>query len=85
MNIAELEIKSLDDLQEMAKDLEISGYTRLRKQELIFGKVVFKKLFKRVALSCILLTLEHLSKKPSRITPTTKKEWIMLALDNKAI
>jgi transcription termination factor Rho len=36
MNIAELETKSLDELQEMAKDLEISGYTRLRKQELIF-------------------------------------------------
>ena len=36
MNIAELESKSLDELQEMAKELEISGYTRLRKQDLVF-------------------------------------------------
>jgi transcription termination factor Rho len=36
MNIVELESKSLDELQEMAKDLEISGYTRLRKSDLIF-------------------------------------------------
>ncbi len=36
MNIVELESKSLDELQEMARDLEISGYTRLRKGDLIF-------------------------------------------------
>jgi transcription termination factor Rho len=36
MNIVELESKSLDELQEMAKDLEITGYTRLRKGDLIF-------------------------------------------------
>jgi transcription termination factor Rho len=36
MNIVELESKSLDELQELAKDLEISGYTRLRKSDLIF-------------------------------------------------
>ena len=36
MNIVELESKSLDELQELAKDQEISGYTRLRKSDLIF-------------------------------------------------
>ncbi|MBI5956256.1 MAG: transcription termination factor Rho [Chloroflexi bacterium] len=36
MNIAELESKTLDELQEMAKELEVSGFTRLKKQELIF-------------------------------------------------
>jgi transcription termination factor Rho len=36
MNIAELETKSLDELQEIAKELAVSGYTRLRKQDLIF-------------------------------------------------
>ncbi len=36
LNIAELESKTLDELQEMAKELEISGFTRLKKQELIF-------------------------------------------------
>ena len=36
MNIVELESKSLDELQEMAKDLEITGFTRLRKSDLIF-------------------------------------------------
>jgi len=35
MNIAELEAKSLDELQDLAKELDISGYTRLRKQDLI--------------------------------------------------
>jgi transcription termination factor Rho len=36
MNIAELEGKTVAELEEMAKDLEIPGYTRLKKQELIF-------------------------------------------------
>jgi transcription termination factor Rho len=36
MNIVELESKSQDELQEMAKDLEITGFTRLRKSDLIF-------------------------------------------------
>ena len=36
MNITELESKSLDELQDMAKDLEIVGYTKLRKQDLVF-------------------------------------------------
>ena len=36
MNIAELESRSLDELQEMARDAEIVGRTGLRKQELIF-------------------------------------------------
>ena len=36
MNIAELEGKTVTELEEMAKDLEIPGYTRLKKQELIF-------------------------------------------------
>jgi transcription termination factor Rho len=35
MELAELEGKSLDDLQELAKELEISGASRLKKQELI--------------------------------------------------
>jgi transcription termination factor Rho len=36
MNIVELESKTVAELEEMAKDLEIPGYTRLKKQELIF-------------------------------------------------
>ncbi len=36
MNIVELEGKTVAELEEMAKDLEIPGYTRLKKQELIF-------------------------------------------------
>ncbi|HEX9989755.1 MAG TPA: transcription termination factor Rho [Chloroflexia bacterium] len=36
MTLAELETRSLDDLQEMAKELDISGYSRLRKQDLAF-------------------------------------------------
>lgn len=35
MNIAELEAKSLDELQDLARELDITGYTRLRKQDLI--------------------------------------------------
>ena len=37
MNFAELETKRKEDLMEMAKDLGISGYSRLNKQELIFS------------------------------------------------
>jgi transcription termination factor Rho len=36
MNITELEEKTITELHETAKDLEISGYTRLKKKELIF-------------------------------------------------
>ena len=36
LTLAELETRSLDDLQEMAKELDISGYSRLRKQDLAF-------------------------------------------------
>ena len=36
MNIAELESKTVAELEDMAKELEIPGYTRLKKQELIF-------------------------------------------------
>ncbi len=36
MNIVELETKTLSDLQEMAKDLDVSGYSRLKKSDLIF-------------------------------------------------
>ena len=35
LNIAELEAKTLSELQEMAKESKISGYSRLKKQELI--------------------------------------------------
>ncbi len=35
MNIAELETKTLSDLQEIARELEIPGYSRLRKHDLI--------------------------------------------------
>jgi transcription termination factor Rho len=35
MNIVELETRNLDDLREMARELEISGYTRLKKHDLI--------------------------------------------------
>src|ERR1700694_5973756 len=34
--LADLETKSVDDLQDMAKELDISGYSRLKKQELAF-------------------------------------------------
>ncbi len=36
MNIAELEIKTRDDLMELAKEMGLSGHTALKKQELIF-------------------------------------------------
>lgn len=36
MNIAQLEEKTSAELQEIAKDLDIAGYTRFRKRELIF-------------------------------------------------
>jgi transcription termination factor Rho len=36
MNIAELEGKTVNELEDMAKELEIPGYTRLKKQDLIF-------------------------------------------------
>jgi transcription termination factor Rho len=36
MNIVELEGKTVAELEEMAKELEIPGYTRLKKQELVF-------------------------------------------------
>ncbi|MGI5835419.1 MAG: transcription termination factor Rho [Chloroflexota bacterium] len=36
MNIAELELKTRDELQEMAKELGIAGVSTLRKQDLIF-------------------------------------------------
>jgi transcription termination factor Rho len=35
MNIVELETRNLDELREMARELEISGYTRLKKHDLI--------------------------------------------------
>ena len=35
MDIAELEVKTLADLREMAKDMEVSGYSRLKKEDLI--------------------------------------------------
>jgi transcription termination factor Rho len=36
VNIVELETKTLSDLQEQARDLDISGYSRLKKSDLIF-------------------------------------------------
>lgn len=36
MNIVELETKTLDELQELAKEFDISGYSRLKKSDLIF-------------------------------------------------
>ena len=36
MNIAELELKTLNDLREMARKLDITGYSGLKKQDLIF-------------------------------------------------
>ena len=36
MNIVEMESKSLSELQEMAKELDITGTSRLKKQDLIF-------------------------------------------------
>jgi transcription termination factor Rho len=36
MNIAELEIMTLDELRDMARQMDISGYSRLKKHDLIF-------------------------------------------------
>jgi transcription termination factor Rho len=36
VNIAELETKTIAELREIARDLELSGYTTLKKQDLIF-------------------------------------------------
>jgi len=36
MNIAELEAKTLSDLYKMARDLELAGYSTMRKRELVF-------------------------------------------------
>jgi transcription termination factor Rho len=36
MDIAELKSKKISELTKIAKDMNISGYTDLRKQELIF-------------------------------------------------
>ena len=36
MNIVELETKTLDELQDLAKDMGLSGYSRLKKHDLIF-------------------------------------------------
>jgi transcription termination factor Rho len=36
VNIVELETKTLDELQDLAKDMGLSGYTRLKKHDLIF-------------------------------------------------
>jgi transcription termination factor Rho len=36
VNIVELETKTLDELQELAKEFDISGYSRLKKSDLIF-------------------------------------------------
>jgi transcription termination factor Rho len=35
MNIVELETRNLDELREMAREMDISGYTRLKKHDLI--------------------------------------------------
>jgi transcription termination factor Rho len=35
LNITELDMKTLDELQEMAKEQDVSGYSRLKKQDLI--------------------------------------------------
>ena len=36
MNIAELETKTISELRDIARDLELSGYTTLKKQDLVF-------------------------------------------------
>ncbi|HBG22861.1 MAG TPA: transcription termination factor Rho, partial [Peptococcaceae bacterium] len=36
MNVTELEQKTISELLKMAKDMELIGYSRLRKKELIF-------------------------------------------------
>ena len=35
MNIVELETKTLSELQDLAKELDLSGYSRLKKSDLI--------------------------------------------------
>ena len=35
MNIAELELKTLEELRDMARDKDISGYSRLKKDDLV--------------------------------------------------
>ena len=35
MNIVDLETKTLNDLQDMARELDISGYSRLKKHDLM--------------------------------------------------
>ena len=37
MDIAQLEQRNLDELRQMARDSSISGYSRLKKQELILS------------------------------------------------
>ena len=36
VNIAELENKTVTELRDLARDLELSGYTTLKKQDLVF-------------------------------------------------
>jgi transcription termination factor Rho len=36
VNIAELETKTVTELRDIARDLELSGYTTLKKQDLVF-------------------------------------------------
>ena len=36
MNIADLELKTLDELREIARDMDISGVSRVKKNDLIF-------------------------------------------------
>ncbi|GCE19208.1 hypothetical protein KDK_30080 [Dictyobacter kobayashii] len=36
MNIAELETKTITELRDIARDLELSGYSTLKKQDLVF-------------------------------------------------
>ncbi len=36
MNIAELELKTLPELRDLARDLELSGFSTLKKQDLVF-------------------------------------------------
>ena len=36
VNIAELETKTLTELRDIARDLDLSGYTTLKKQDLVF-------------------------------------------------
>ena len=36
LELADLELKTVQELQEMAKDMEVSGYSALKKQDLVF-------------------------------------------------